>query len=163
MNLICLWRRMPHLVDEQSGLLREEIVGILKRQGLTVSEDTSRECFLFILWSVHVGVMNLRPGFTRSMLLWLHKRKITKVSKSGDPRLPALYERRLIEALYVVKNLFVERTEQGWAPPLSLRSARLFLNNASSEARLASADLLEDVLLILRRRSSACAGTLLAA
>ncbi|PJG49435.1 hypothetical protein CAF53_15335 [Sphingobium sp. LB126] len=153
---------MPPLVEDQVDLLRKEIRSILDREGWAVSEETSRECFLFILWSVHIGLMNMRPGLTRSVLFWLHKRKIRALAIAGDRRLFPQYERRLIEALYVVKNVYVERTEQGWAPPLSHRSARMFLNNAAPEARSAPGRLLDDVLLILRRRSSACTATLLA-
>ncbi|MBH2000586.1 MAG: hypothetical protein I8H96_15825 [Sphingomonadaceae bacterium] len=163
MNLMRLWQRLPPLVDSQVGLLRDEVAGVLDRQGVAVSEAADRECMLFVLWSVHVGVVNMRPGITRNILMWLHKRKIKQTAKAQDRDLVALYERRLIEVLFVIKNIIVERTEQGLAPPLSRRTARMFLKNISTEVGGAHPDLLDEVLLILRRRSSACAERLLAA
>lgn len=163
MNFVRLWRHLPPLVDGQVALLRDEISDVLDHHGLAVSEDATRECLLFILWSVHVGLMNMRPGITRNILRWLHKRKIKKTSKTQDRYLAALYERRLIEALFVVKNIVVKRTEQGLAPPLSRRSAKMFLKNVSAEARGAPTGFLDEVLLILRRRCSACAGRILTA
>ena len=163
MKLIRVWRSMPPLVYEQANLLQKEVTELLDHQGLAVSEETRRECLLFILWSVHVGLINMRPGIVRSALQWLHKRKIEKKAQAEYRRLLTQYERRRIEALYVVKNVFAKRTAQGWEIPLSLRSARMFLNNATGEAKRASTANLDDVLLILRRRSATCIGTLLAA
>ena len=163
MRLMRVWRRMPALVHEQADLLRGEVADIFDRQGVAVSQDTHRECLLFILWSVHAGLLNMRAGLPRGVLLWLHRRKVARTARSGDHRLLPLYERRLIEALYVVRNIVAERTAQGWALPLSTRTARMFLKNASPPAGPVQAAMLDDVLAILRRRSSACIGTLLAA
>ncbi|RYY29307.1 MAG: hypothetical protein EOP62_00225 [Sphingomonadales bacterium] len=163
MNFVRVWRRMPPLVDSQVALLQDEIGQVLDSQGLAVSATAHRESTLFVLWSVHAGLMNMRPGISRSVLLWLHKRKIAQTAKARDRQLLALYERRVIEVMFVVKNIVFERTEQGLALPLSRRTAKMFLKNLSPEAANAPVDLLDDVLLILRRRSSACAGKLLAA
>lgn len=162
MKFLLLWRRLSPLVYQQTDLLRDDVADFLDRRGLPASEETSRECLLFILWSVHVGLMNMRPGIRRSLLLWLHKRKVAKVAQAGDPRLVTLYERRLVEALYVITNIFAERTAQGWSLPLSPRFARMFLNNATTGSGDVSKAAADDVLPILRSRSAACIGTFLA-
>ena len=163
MKFLRIWRRVPPLVHEQADLLREEVTVVLAREGLAPSEETGRECTLFILWSVHAGLMNIRPALVRNALLWLHRRKVAHTARAGDPDLLPLYERRRIEALYAVRNIFAEQTPRDWMLPLSSRLARMFIRNASAGAQQVSRSAIEEVLRVLRPRSSACVRALLSA
>jgi len=161
MNVWRIWRQLPPLVDEQTRQLNAEIHATFAREGLAPSERTARECFLFVLWSVHVSLSNMRPGFTRLMLLALHGWKIRRLAGRKDEALTRLYERRRIEALYVIRNIHIARRADGFAPPLTQRLARMFLRNAAGEVRHVPGGLVEEVLAILSRHTAACAGALL--
>ncbi len=156
-----IWRQLPPLVDEQTRQLNAEIHETLEREGLPPSERTARECFLFVLWSVHVSLSNMRPGVTRRLLLALHGWKIRRLAGGRDEALLHLYERRRIEALYVIRNIHITRHGDGFAPPLTRRLARMFLRNAAGEAHQAPGGLVEEVQAILSRHTAACAGALL--
>ena len=164
MTFIRLWRTMPSLVHEQTDMLRAEMAELFERQGLPVSDETRRECLLFILWSIHVGLANMHPKFLGSLLSWVHRRKIRAHERADHPRLMAQFERRQIEALYGVWNILAARNGQDWEITMSPRSARLFLEKASAGMPVAMpVTVLDTVLGILRRRNSACLGVVLAA
>ncbi|SCW68871.1 hypothetical protein SAMN02927924_02154 [Sphingobium faniae] len=156
------WRAMPALVEEQSRALRTSLREALDDADMPMPPEAERECFIFVLWSVHICLMNMRPGMSRTVLQWLHERRIKRVGK-GDGRLLAHYRRRRIEALYVVRNVMLERDGPYWAPPLSTRSARMFLDKAFAEKGQLPMDVVHSVLRSLKQSSSACAQRLLAA
>ena len=160
-NAFLIWRRIPRLVEEQSHLLTEDVARTFRQHGIEAGDDARRECRLFVLWSVHVGLTNLPAGLSRTLLQWLHERRIARASDIIGADDAPLYRRRKIEALYVVRNLFLETGEHGLAPPLTVRSARFFVAKAAGGEQAAPPELLADMLCLLRRASSTCAAACL--
>lgn len=158
MKFIQIWRAMPSLVYQQADLLRDEVAEALERQGLPVPADMRRECLLFILWSVHVALVNIRPIFLRAPLVWLHRRRIMR----RECDLLAHYDRRRIEALYGVWSIMATQTRQGWEIAMTPRSARIFADKAAVGRANLSSVMLERLFAILRQRNSICLSAVLA-
>lgn len=161
MKLLHMWRRMPPLVYQQAELLQQDILEAIDLDGLLPTPHAKRECFLFSLWSVHIALMHLPPGPSRAILLWWHEHNIRRVAKTTNPGLFDEYARRQIDALYVVTNIDVVKSDAGWCVPVSERLARLFTKKLTTTPHKASEELVQMVLATLKKHSAASVSAIL--
>lgn len=150
---------IARLIAENIAELHRETVALFEANGLD-TRGLHSECAAFILWSVHVGIVNAR---TSDLDRWIAERLLEKqvsrmARRKGDVGLEALYRLRCSQVLATTRNIFLYRSEQGHLPafPVTPASARLFVRQATGGRGALARAGLENLHELLKARFWAC-------
>ncbi|MCJ8157643.1 hypothetical protein [Sphingomonas sp. LaA6.9] len=141
-------RTAVRLVPDRIVALQAEVKGCLAQHGVEPGVAVAHECAAFVFWSVHVGIVNAR---TSELDRWVSRRMLNRVIRRSDPEIGALYARRCQEALAATPNIYLYRGKRGEPElPVTHATVRLFLRKLTGMRFAATADVVQDLLDVLR-------------
>ncbi|HEY1146181.1 MAG TPA: hypothetical protein VGE84_07570 [Allosphingosinicella sp.] len=150
---------IARLIAENIPELHREAVALFEANGLD-TRGLGPECAAFILWSVHVGIVNAR---TSELDRWIAERLLEKqvsriAKREGDAGLDALYRLRCGQVLATTRNIFLYRSGEGDLPalPVTLAGARLFVRQATGGRGALPAAALASLLELLKAHFWSC-------
>jgi hypothetical protein len=170
-HILAQWRLIPQLVEQNAALLQADITTLLSTHGLTPLAQTGQECLVFALWSADVAMINAQEDrLAWKVAAWTFHRRVGRLGErlsrtmQIDPAgIEHVYRRRTIEVLATIRSVFLTQGPAGPALPLSIRSARLFLQKIVHVQPARRQALAEELLPLLKSRGWACAAPLLSA
>lgn len=150
---------IARLIAENIPELHHETAALFEANGID-TRGLGPECAAFILWSVHVGIVNAR---TSELDRWIAERLLEKqVSRiarmEGDRGLEALYRLRCGQVLATTRNIFLYRSGEGDPPalPVTPAGARLFVRQATGGRAALPPAGLTSLLELLKARFWLC-------
>lgn len=150
---------IARLIAENTAELHDEAAALFEANGLD-TRGLGPECAAFILWSVHVGIVNAR---TSELDRWIAERLLEKqvsriARREGDAGLDALYRLRCGQVLATTRNIFLYSSGEGDLPalPVTLAGARLLVRQATGGRGVLPAAGLTSLLGLLKAHFWAC-------
>ena len=143
-------RHYAPLIPGSMAQLQGRVAACLDAHGIAPTPSLQRECAAFVLWSVHVGIVNATTTEPdRWLSRWILNRQIDRIDPEGELR--ALYRRRCTEALGASPNIYLYQARESAMPrlPVTAASAKLFLRKVADIRLSIHSPAVADMLAIL--------------
>ena len=150
---------IARLIAENTARLHDEAGALFRANGID-TKGLGPECAAFILWSVHVGIVNARTSeLDRWLASWLLERRVGHIARmEGATTLRTLFRLRCGQVLATTRNIFLDYPKAGERPalPVTPAGARLFVRHATGGRGALPAPALTTLLEMLKTYFWSC-------
>jgi hypothetical protein len=159
-------RVISRLIAQGIPALHRELAPLFRSQGYEAGDRLVVECAVFVLWSIHVGIMNARTSALDRYLAnrWLERRaeRPERLVEDADCRpiidVCPIYHRRCMEVLATTRTIYLHEWdgEDLLDIPVRPATATFFCHNVAGVSALFSKAALDELRRDLKESFWSC-------